>query len=73
MMKIIISHLATVMEKPAIPLAPNTKAMNARIMNNTARPIRSGIVTSNSPLENLFLNIVVVEKSPNKSFTLVIR
>lgn len=44
--KIITSHFAIVIEKPAIPRAPNIYAINAKIKNTTANPIRSAIFYS---------------------------
>ena len=44
MIKIITSHFAIVMEKPAIPLAPNIYATSAKMRNNTANPIKSAII-----------------------------
>jgi len=48
MTKIIINHFAISIEKPAIPVAPNTYAMNANIKKNIARPIKLG-----APLQKL--------------------
>ncbi len=42
--KIIINHFAISIEKPAIPVAPNTYATNANNKKNTARPIKLGII-----------------------------
>ena len=42
--KIITSHFAMVIEKPAIPFAPNTNATSAKMRNNTANPIKSAII-----------------------------
>jgi len=42
--KIITSHFAMVIEKPAIPFAPSTNATSAKMRNNTANPIKSAII-----------------------------
>ena len=42
--KIITSHFAMVIEKPAIPFAPSTNATRAKMRNNTANPIKSAII-----------------------------
>jgi len=41
--KIIISHFAISIEKPAIPCAPKIYAINASIKKNIARPIKPAI------------------------------
>ncbi len=53
MTKIIINHFAISIEKPAIPVAPNTYAMNANIKKNIARPIKLGIIEP--PSHNQFI------------------
>jgi len=45
-MKIITSHFAIFMDKPAIPLAPKIYATSAKIKNTIASPIKSGIFYS---------------------------
>jgi hypothetical protein len=45
MMKIITSHFAISIEKPAIPRAPNTYATSAKIRKTTASPIKSAAFT----------------------------
>jgi hypothetical protein len=42
--KIITSHFAMVIEKPAIPFAPSTNATSAKMRNNIANPIKSAII-----------------------------
>jgi hypothetical protein len=42
--KIIISHFAISIEKPAIPRAPNMYATNANIRKNIARLIKPAII-----------------------------
>jgi hypothetical protein len=44
MIKMITSHLAIVIENPAIPFAPSTYATSARMRNNTANPIKSATI-----------------------------
>jgi|GEM_PF-3250173 hypothetical protein len=46
--KIIMSHFAISIEKPATPRAPSTYAINANIRKTTASPIKSGIFHSPS-------------------------
>ena len=43
MTKIITSHFAISIEKPAIPRAPNTYAINANTKKVTASPIKPGM------------------------------
>jgi hypothetical protein len=45
MIKIITSHLAISIEKPAIPRAPSIYAINAKIKRTTASPIKSAMFT----------------------------
>ena len=41
--KISTSHLARVIEKPAIPFAPGTNETSAKMRNTIAHPIKSAI------------------------------
>ncbi|AKB44186.1 hypothetical protein MSKOL_1901 [Methanosarcina sp. Kolksee] len=48
MIKIMTSHFAISIDKPATPLAPNIYAINANIKKTTASPIKSAIFHSPS-------------------------
>lgn len=55
--KIITSHFAISIEKPATPRAPSIYAINANIRKATASPIKSGIF--HSPSEYLANKLII--------------
>jgi len=58
--KIITSHFAISIDKPATPRAPSIYAINANIRKTTASPIKSGIF--HSPSDYLINKSIIILK-----------
>lgn len=63
--KIIISHFAISIEKPAIPCAPNIYAIKASIKKNIARPIKP-VMFLPSKRELTYTSAIIYSITPKK-------